>query len=176
MRIVTPAEIACVAWEGELILRYLHLSDLHLTYQETGGENWAVDQFNQDMVTRSMVDAIKELVQHKPLDMILITGDLAKRGKREEYQVVDVFCERLLDVTGVPASRLYLVPGNHDVDRSKVDERHIKWWYRFEEEDDITGVLSSDEAFPVLMRKFAAFNDFATRAMNRRLYMTMSIM
>ena len=42
-------------------LRYLHLSDLHLTGQPGEGEGWAAGQFNRDLVTRSMLDAIEAL-------------------------------------------------------------------------------------------------------------------
>lgn len=43
-------------------LRYLHLSDLHLTGQPGEGEGWAAEQFNQDLVTRPMLEAIEALV------------------------------------------------------------------------------------------------------------------
>jgi len=153
-------------------LRYLHISDLHLTGQPKERDGWAVEQFNQDLVTRSMLDAIEELVRQdgQALDLIFITGDLAKRGKPEEYQVAQVLCQQLLKVTGVPAGRLFIVPGNHDVDRGKVEERHIRRLYHFEQEDQITEVLGDPDMFPVLMRKFAAFNDFAGRVLGHRLY------
>jgi 3',5'-cyclic AMP phosphodiesterase CpdA len=155
-----------------MCLRYLHISDLHLTGQPRDGEGWASEQFNQDIVTRSMIEAIQTLVRQngKALDLIFITGDLAKRGKPEEYQVAEVFCRRLLEVTGVPAERLFLVPGNHDVDRGKVEDHHIRRLYSFDKEDQITEVLGDSDMFPVLMRKFAAFNSFAERVLGRRVY------
>jgi predicted MPP superfamily phosphohydrolase len=136
-----------------------------------GEGSWAVEQFEQDFVTTSMLNEIATVVQEDdPLDMILVTGDLAKRGKHEEYQVVEVFCQRLLETSNVPPNRLYLVPGNHDVDRDEVPEHHIKWWYNFENQRDVADVLSSGESFPILMRKFSAFNDFANRIAARHLY------
>jgi hypothetical protein len=150
-----------------MLLRYLHISDLHLTGQAGEGEGWAAEQFNQDVVTRSMLDAIATL---DPPDLIFLSGDLAQRGKPDEYRVVEVFVQRLLAATGVPAERLFLVPGNHDVDRGQVEKRHLKWWYDFEEQDEIADVLGSPTAFPVLMRKFAAFREFAGRAMGREVY------
>lgn len=63
-------------------LRYLHLSDLHLSYKQMRGDDWAVEAFNQDMVTRSMLTKIKELInQGNVLDFIIISGDLARGGK-----------------------------------------------------------------------------------------------
>jgi predicted MPP superfamily phosphohydrolase len=153
-------------------LRYLHISDLHLIGQPKDKSGWETEQFNQELVTRSMLDAIEVLVkrQDKSLDLIFITGDLAKRGRPEDYKVVEVFCRRLLEVTGVPAKRLFLVPGNHDVDRGQVDQRHRKLWYDFKNQDEIADILGSDISFPALMRKFAAFNDFASRMLGRRVF------
>ena len=107
-----------------IALRYLHISDLHLAGQPKDKAGWETEQFNQDFVTRSMLDAIETLVQRegKALDLIFITGDLAKQGKPEDYLVAEVFCRRLLEVTGVTAERLFLVPGNHDVDRRQFEE------------------------------------------------------
>jgi tetratricopeptide (TPR) repeat protein/predicted MPP superfamily phosphohydrolase len=148
-------------------LRYLHISDLHLTGQAGEGEGWAAEQFNQDAVTRRMLEAISAL---PPPDLIFLSGDLARRGKPDEYRVVEVFLQRLLEKTGVPVERLFLVPGNHDVDRGQVDDRHVDWWYRFDTQDKIAGTLGYPDAFRALMRKFAAFREFAGRALGREVY------
>jgi predicted phosphodiesterase len=152
-------------------LRYLHISDLHLTCQNDTGDGWAIREFNQDFVTTSMLDAISRLIQQGlAIDMLLVTGDLARRGKSNEYQVVEVFCSRLLEETGVPTEHLFVVPGNHDVDRDEVTESHIRWWYQFADQNQIAEVLSSGDVFPILMRKFGAFNEFVSRVTGRSLY------
>ena len=153
-------------------LRYLHISDLHLIGQPKDKDGWEVEQFNQYLVTHSMLDVIEALVQRegKALDLIFITGDLAKRGKREDYLAVEAFCRRLLKVTSVPAKRLFIVPGNHDVDRGKIKDLHIRRLYSFGNQEEITEVLGDPDLFPVLMRKFAEFSDFAFRALGRQLY------
>ena len=40
--------------------------------------------------------------------------------------------DRLLAATGVPAERLFLVPGNHDVDRDKINQILFDGLYRFD--------------------------------------------
>jgi 3',5'-cyclic AMP phosphodiesterase CpdA len=102
-------------------LRHLHISDLHLTGQVKEEDGRAVEWFNQNVVTYSMLEAIERLVREedKAFDLIFISGDLAKRGKPEEYQVAEVFCQRLVEATSVPAERFFLVPGNHDVTRAR---------------------------------------------------------
>ncbi len=153
-------------------LRYLHISDLHLTGQRADKSSWAVEQFDQHLVTRSMLDAITKLVKKGShgFDLVFITGDLAKRGQPDEYRVAEVFCEQLLEAARMPHERLFLVPGNHDVDRSQVKEHHVRRWYEFKNEDQVTEVLRDPDWFPILMRKFAPFNVFAKWAMGRLVY------
>ncbi|MGN7614693.1 metallophosphoesterase family protein, partial [Magnetococcales bacterium HHB-1] len=47
-------------------------------------------------------------------------GDIAYSGKPAEYQDATTFFESLLEAAGLDKSRLFVVPGNHDVDRSRV--------------------------------------------------------
>lgn len=153
-----------------MLIRYLHISDLHLTRQAKGKAG--VEKSDQDMVTESMLKKIKKLTQEekKTFDLIFITGDLAYGGKPDDYEVVEVFCERLLEATGVPRERLFLVPGNHDIDRSQVKPSHKDRLYNFDKEEQITEVLGDEDLFPLVMRKFDAFNHFAEQAMGRTLY------
>ena len=103
------------------MIHYLHLSDLHLTGGKTGDP---VKSFNQDMVTKSMLDAIRDL-DHQP-DFIIITGDLAQKGSADEYAVAEIFCNELLEAAGLKKDRLFIIPGNHDVDRREIKKKHIK--------------------------------------------------
>ena len=115
------------------MIRYLHLSDLHLTSKENKGP---VEAFNQDVVTLSMVEMIRESVSD--IDFVIITGDIARMGRPDEYAVCEVFCAKLLDAVNLGPYRLFLVPGNHDVDRGKITKKQIKSFYNFEDQDDIT--------------------------------------
>jgi len=84
-------------------LTWLHLSDLHLTCKKEA-EDWTVNSINQDIVIRSLLEAIEKLLiqkEQKP-DLIFITGDLVHGGKKDEYLVAKEFCEQLLQITGLP--------------------------------------------------------------------------
>ena len=61
------------------VLNYLHLSDLHFRTGDKAREN------DQDAVTDSLLKAIQEHISSEPLDFIVITGDIAFSGQREEY-------------------------------------------------------------------------------------------
>jgi predicted MPP superfamily phosphohydrolase len=91
-------------------IRFLHISDVHLRPQR-------VKQYDQDRVLRGLVDFLAGDRGSFPLDLIFVTGDLAHAGKAEEYALVVDLLKRLMEVTGVPAKHVFVVPGNHDVDR-----------------------------------------------------------
>ncbi|MEX1363154.1 MAG: metallophosphoesterase [Nannocystaceae bacterium] len=94
-------------------LTWMHLSDLHV-----GGEDW-----QRDDVLRALVRDLPGLLEDKGLrpDLLFVTGDVANRGTREEY---DGALEVLEQVTGVlglePRHSVFAVAGNHDVDRGRI--------------------------------------------------------
>jgi calcineurin-like phosphoesterase family protein len=106
---VAPAIVEPPAPEEEPI-RFLHISDIHLRPQ-------LVKRYDQDRVLRGLVDLLTHDRQEFPLDLIFVTGDLANGGKADEYLLVVELLKRLMEVTGVPPEHVFVVPGNHDVDR-----------------------------------------------------------
>lgn len=91
-------------------IRFLHLSDIHLRPQR-------VKRYDQDRVLRGLLEFLERDRAMFPLDLVFLTGDLAQSGKREEYGLVGDLLRKLIEVTGVPPERLFVIPGNHDVDR-----------------------------------------------------------
>ncbi len=125
---------------------------------------------NHETVANSLVEAVRaQAANDNPLDFVIITGDIAYSGKQEEYKVAKAFCQSLLEAVDLPLDRLYLVPGNHDVDRGEIKPVHLKW-YHVNKQDDISEVLNDPETFSTLMRKFAAFNDFVEQTTGTRYF------
>ena len=61
-----------------------------------------------------------------PPDLIFVTGDIAQRGQPKEYERAREFFEQLVAITGVaPEDGWFFVPGNHDIDRSKITD--LEW-------------------------------------------------
>ncbi|MCP4570455.1 MAG: metallophosphoesterase, partial [FCB group bacterium] len=58
------------------------------------------------------------ILEDGPIDLVCFTGDAADWGKRDEFDEADEFLAALLDRLDLPRERLFVVPGNHDVDRS----------------------------------------------------------
>lgn len=148
-------------------LRYLHLSDFHFTPGEMAGTDWAANRLKQDVVNHSLLEFLEDHLQHRPLDFLILTGDIAFSGKREEYQVAAKFFQRLADITGLPPNRVYPVAGNHDVNRADVPRSHRRF-YRFESQEDLADTLADPDLRGLILRKFSEFNDFAEKIMGRR--------
>ncbi len=95
-------------------LRILHISDLH----ERGPRER--ESFRRRRVLGSAWERnLDALMEDGPIDLVCFTGDVADWGKPEEYEPVTEFIEALLKRLSLPRERLFLVPGNHDIDRKK---------------------------------------------------------
>ncbi len=94
-------------------IRWLHLSDFH-----TGKDN-----YGQRQLFRYILSDVRDKVKAGAApDLIFITGDIANKGQPDEYEMFNnEFLFPLLDIVGEPcAQRIFVIPGNHDVDRSQV--------------------------------------------------------
>ena len=90
-------------------ITWLHLSDLHFRKSQAYDENIVLKALLHDLVEQ----------QVRP-DLIAVSGDIAFSGQPAEYDLARRFFDDLLQTTGLNEDRLFLVPGNHDVDRSLI--------------------------------------------------------
>ena len=93
-------------------ISWLHLSDFHFRAE---GDNFS-QVVSCDALAR---DIPSRLSDEFPLQFIVVTGDIAFSGQSSEYEIASAFFASLLDNLGLNAERLCIVPGNHDVDRSR---------------------------------------------------------
>jgi tetratricopeptide (TPR) repeat protein len=94
-------------------LRILHVSDLHLK-GELGPRSWRWKRVFGAEWDKNLA----AIVEDGPIDLICFTGDLVQSGKPNEYAALTPFIDHLLARTNVARERLFVVPGNHDIDRS----------------------------------------------------------
>ncbi|MDQ1351356.1 MAG: hypothetical protein QG657_1658 [Acidobacteriota bacterium] len=95
----------------------LHLSEIHFR-QNKDEESKAFRQTVQQRLIDAVLTHTKE---HGDPDFVAVTGDVAFSGNKSEYDEALVFLEKLKTV--LPKETEFLVvPGNHDVDRSQVNE------------------------------------------------------
>ena len=102
---------------GPQLLRILHLSDLHFSSDK------AILKSNINLVNNSMLEHIAALAAGiDPFDLAVITGDIAFSGRTEEYRLAGEFCSKLMTASHLDKNSLFVVPGNHDLDRSTIDD------------------------------------------------------
>ncbi len=95
-------------------LRILHITDLHMRDEKSEPGAWRRGR----VLGAEWEKNLAAIVQDGPLDLICFTGDLVQAGKPNEYAALTTFVDDLLARTGVARERLFVVPGNHDIDRS----------------------------------------------------------
>jgi len=145
----------------------LHLSDIHFKRnkdEDNKAFRKTVQQRLMDAVTAHLNEHKKE---HKPLDFVVITGDIAFSGKKEEYDEAFTFLSALKDV--LPKETEFLaVPGNHDVEREKIS-KFFSLCQIIEEEKIDKFLESQDEVKTFINVKFKAYREFIDR-LNPGLY------
>ena len=85
-------------------IHILHLSDLHL------GDDKDAGIYRTQLET----DLIQELGIRR-LEYLVISGDVANRSTEEEYRAAFALVDGLVKRFGLDASRVVIVPGNHDL-------------------------------------------------------------
>lgn len=98
------------------MIRLLHLSDIHFRAPECQSPFLDRDAPIRDRLLNDIEQITKE--HDKSIDAIMITGDIAFAAKAEEYEVAATWIEELCHHTGCKPENVYVVPGNHDVNRN----------------------------------------------------------
>ncbi|HBO2529468.1 metallophosphoesterase [Pseudomonas aeruginosa] len=96
---------------------FVHVSDIHF-----GQEKDDRVHIHADVKQQLIADA-KEVVSKiagGSAQGILVTGDITQSGKWAEYEVAGKWLDELAASIGVEIHRVQMVPGNHDLDRSKL--------------------------------------------------------
>ncbi len=100
---------------------FLHLSDIHFRSKEVSR-----DDDPNGALSGDIVDDVRKMRANigRPADAILISGDIAFAGAQDEYQfATDWLKDLLCPAAGCSMDDIFVIPGNHDVDRSKTASR-----------------------------------------------------
>lgn len=129
-------------------LTWLHISDLHM--DDSGVAALDLDRTAQDvgeqLIRRGLL-----------LDFVGLTGDLAWSGKPSEYKHVDDALAKFLQRLNLGRDQLFVVPGNHDVDRNiNTNEPGL----RPGETDAAVSAVLIREAIPRVLNRQQAFAAF----------------
>ncbi len=109
--------------------RWLHISDLHSIY--SGIET--------EMMKDTLINEIKFSNEQCKFSFIVITGDIS--DKNSGYSEAKEFIHRIVSSLNLPLSNVFIVPGNHDVNRKNPNDREEK----AKKYCEITDVLKNQE-------------------------------
>ncbi|HVV16078.1 MAG TPA: metallophosphoesterase [Polyangia bacterium] len=138
--------------------RVLHISDTHFS-EEAWDQNHILSALAED------VSSFRE--RSGAADLVIFTGDIAQTGKAAEYRMADEWLrQRLLPAAAVEPERVVLVPGNHDVDRSKISAAgkmvHDAMLQK-QDHDVVAAILADPLQRQLLLAGHAEWLDFARR-------------
>lgn len=116
-----PSRSAQAAPREVVLASWLHVSDIHF------GQGSTSYQYDQKLVVAELCHDVQELVSEKRApwpEYVFVTGDIAFTGGgrpptigQQEYELAEAWFNDLLGVLKLGRERVYLIPGNHDVDR-----------------------------------------------------------
>lgn len=139
-------------------VRVLHLSDLHFDEKTAWDAGTVLERLAKDVtLLRTSAGAI---------DLVVVTGDVANKGRATEYAAALRWLDGpLRAAAGVNRAQIWLVPGNHDVDRGGVTRTARALATNILEDRDTQQAAAEvlgdvSERAPLLQRK-TAWQDFA---------------
>jgi predicted MPP superfamily phosphohydrolase len=99
------------------LFTWIHLSDIHV------GHGDAKHAQDQKLVLNELKNDIRSAASRgvPAPDAIFVTGDLAFSGSvrsKTEYKRVGVWLTEIATSVSIPAEKIFVVPGNHDVQRN----------------------------------------------------------
>ncbi|MDX2150293.1 MAG: metallophosphoesterase [Bryobacteraceae bacterium] len=144
---------------GRQPIAWLHLSDWHQGNRASLDRGVLREALLRD-IERRATEIHPNLGR---LDFIVFSGDLAFKGADDEYERASKeLLEELLKVTGVGRDRIFFVPGNHDVDRSRL--RYLpKLLETFREREAVSEAFQDPEHRRHLLFGFRGYREFVKK-------------
>ena len=117
-----------------------------------------------------MQQSVRELAaQLGPVDVILVSGDIAYCADPSEYRAALGWLNALADDCRCPPECIYVVPGNHDVDRGIIDrkrsiqnaQKQIRDIAPSKRQGEVQAQFRDEDVGKALLEPLSAYNDFA---------------
>ncbi len=100
----------------------------------------------------------------------MVSGDIAYKGLKEEYEAAYSWLTELANACGCVLERIYVIPGNHDVDRNKARDQSVRNVHRAisgalesAREGELRAQFTHPDTGRALMEPIAEYNKFAAR-------------
>lgn len=123
----------------------MQISDIHFKRLPDARDEYA-------QLKERLYEIVEEINKAGKIDCILICGDVAFSGNKDEYeQKAKVFIDRLLGIIQGESAQVYMVPGNHDKNRD-ADYKYTRIVLR-------EGMLKSKEGYSHFFNIYLDEND-----------------
>ena len=107
-----------------MLLTFLHISDLHVRPEWMSENHLLLETCCLD------INEWRQPHENADFDAVFLTGDIASRGEAEEYDEARRITDRICNAASCLPGRLFVVPGNHDVDHAQIStvkqEFHVR--------------------------------------------------
>lgn len=149
-------------------VRFVHLSDIHFN-KKAATFGFDPDRELRRLVQRDIAEQTRVL---GPANAVLVTGDIAYAGKREEFEDAARWLDEVCDAAGCGREAVLMCPGNHDVDRAVIERNQLiqdgheairKGPTFYERDLALTRRLTQPEARALFYSAIAEYNSFAAR-------------
>ncbi|WP_025726850.1 metallophosphoesterase family protein [Heyndrickxia ginsengihumi] len=137
-------------------ISFLNLSDLHFSKNKMA---------DTKIVLNALFEDLKKC--EEKIEFILFNGDLINNGsmgfeKDNEYELVlEHFINPLLTKLELDKNRIFFVPGNHDVNRSKINDRlYGNISEKFSNRDDLNSFIDEMDNYGPLFERLEDFSTF----------------
>lgn len=141
-------------------LSFVHLSDIHF------GQDKGAQLVIRNDVKRHLIEDAAALVRahaNGKADGLIVTGDIAYAGKKEQYDCAAAWLDNLTTAIGCDITNVQLVPGNHDIDRDAISSgcKLMLNAIATAGEKKLDAFLEDEHDREVLFSRFAAYRPFA---------------
>ncbi|MCY0854992.1 metallophosphoesterase [Cupriavidus sp. D39] len=149
-------------------IRFVHLSDIHFN-RRAAAFGFDPDRELRRLVQRDIAEKVNTL---GPMNAVLVTGDIAYAGKRDEFDVAAKWLDEVCEAAQCGKEAVLLCPGNHDVDRAVIERNQLiqdghdavrKGTTFYDRDMALTRRLTQTEARALFYASLAEYNSFAAR-------------
>lgn len=144
----------------------VHLSDIHFT----GSSGTSVHDLDSEVRNEILRDAATVTKELGGATGVLVTGDIAFSGQHAEYDRAASWLLELCRAIGCPDENVWVVPGNHDVDRKIANSKVTKTLHESVRakhgpalDKELREILTDDSSAKALLAPLAEYNNFAAR-------------
>lgn len=144
----------------------VHLSDIHFT----GSSGTSVHDLDSEVRNELLRDAAAVTKELGGATGVLVTGDIAFSGQRTEYDRAASWLLEFCRAIGCPDESVWVVPGNHDVDRKIASSKVTKTLHesiRAKQgpalDKELREILTDENSAKALLAPLAEYNTFAAR-------------